>query len=392
MVSYEPIVLKKLLGNSSFYEIVVPHIENDYFNDIGNQEVFKLIANHYNQYETLPVLTELVASVKNVSNTHRREIIEKSLEIVGKTEEVANIDFMLKETEQWIKDSLLMKSLQIGSDGLMKKNASMIEQSFELSALSKTFSLNTQGKNTKTLYEIEQMEFEDYKWHCESFIPIIENNLIMVTGRGASGKGISMLRTALLFLEENKEKMALLWNMEDSINDIKMRVKALRNNGVEISSDVLSRLSVLDTTNDVKLQQMEQEFQGYDLVVVDPISHLIDGEENDAGKVKPLMKFFQNMCKKFNKTIILVHHEAKGNDGKGSRQARGSSAFFDNSRLSYSLKYEDGEYFVDTVKNNYGENRDSFQIHPWSNHSTHKQNTDTFKLSEDFEEFLDGIA
>jgi RecA-family ATPase len=214
--------------------------------------------------------------------------------------------------------------------------------------------------------EIDELEFEDYKWHCNSFIPIIEGKLIMVTGRGASGKGIAMFRTALQFLEENPTKKALLWNMEDNVNDIKIRLNVLSKNGLIITDDVKGRLEVKDTPKNIELSNLRHYFKDYDLVVVDPVSYLMDGDENDSKVVRPVMKLFQGICDEENKTIIMVHHEAKGTNGKGTKQARGSSAFFDNSRLSYSMRYEEGgEYHVDTVKNNYGENRENFTIDPW---------------------------
>ena len=181
-----------------------------------------------------------------------------------------------------------------------------------------------------------------------------------------SGDGLT---TTLIVLDwqvfENPDKKALLWNMEDNIQDIGFRVKALKAKGLKILENVYERLNVLDTVNTFPLEGLKREFQNYDLVIIDPLSHLIDGEENDSASVKPVMKYFQNICNDENKTIILVHHEAKGSDGKGSGQARGSSSFFDNVRLSYSLRCEDDIYNVTTSKNNYGENRPVLIIDPW---------------------------
>jgi len=174
-----------------------------------------------------------------------------------------------------------------------------------------------------------------------------------------------MLRNAIEYLKTNQDKKALLWNMEDSTQDIKIRLNTLRANGLLLPKNTLDRLEVLDSTKDFKLEELKRIFKEFDYVVIDPLSHLIDGEENDAAKVKPVMKYFQNICNEENKIIILVHHEAKGNDGKGSKQGRGSSSFFDNVRLSYSMRYDEGKYHVETVKNNYGEFRDSFEIDPW---------------------------
>jgi len=276
---------------------------------------------------------------------------------------------------------MYLAALQIGAEGLMNKDSAKKELAVNIMNEMDNFSLNTEG-STKSLLEIDELEFEDYKWHCKSFIPIIEGKVTMFTGRGSSGKGITMLRTALLFLEENPTKKALLWNMEDNVNDIKKRTMELSKNGLIISDDVKGRLEVKDTAKNIELSDLRHQFKDYDLVVVDPVSHLMAGDENDSKVVRPVMKSFQDICNKENKTIIMVHHEAKGTDGKGSGQARGSSAFFDNSRLSYSMRYHEGKYHVDTAKNNYGENRESLIIDPWF---LNKSSDIPFPISEELD-------
>jgi hypothetical protein len=365
MHEFEPILLKKIISSQEFFNKVMPIVEENHFSEIGTQRLFGLIKDHYRDYREIPTLTELVAKVKNVSDSEIRKEIIKSLVAVNDTEEVKNIEFMCDETVRWIKDEMYLEALRIGSDGLMKKDPELKEKATNMFFEIRDFSLDTEG-STKSLLAIDELEFEDYKWHCNSFIPIIEGKLIMVTGRGASGKGIAMFRTALQFLEENPTKKALLWNMEDNVNDIKIRLKALSKNGLIIPDDVKGRLQVKDTLKNIELSNLRHYFKDYDLVVVDPVSYLMDGDENDSQVVRPVMKLFQDICTEENKTIIMVHHEAKGTDGKGTKQARGSSAFFDNSRLSYSIRYEEGgEYHVDTVKNNYGKNRENFTIDPW---------------------------
>jgi hypothetical protein len=381
MTEFEPILLNKLIHSEEYFGKVIQIIKKEHFSDIGGQELFKLAKDYHSEYRAIPTLTELVAKVKDVQNAEIRTEVINTLKIVRDTEEVQNLDFMLTETVSWVKDAMYLSALQIGSDGLMNKDHVKKEQGFNIMNERANISLNTEG-STKSLLEIDELEFEDYKWHCKSFIPIIEGKVSMFTGRGASGKGITMLRTALLFLEENPTKKALLWNMEDNVNDIKVRLDALSKNGLIIPDDVKVRLEVKDTAKNIELSDLRHYFKDYDLVVVDPVSYLMAGDENDSKVVRPVMKSFQDICNEENKTIIMVHHEAKGTDGKGSGQARGSSAFFDNSRLSYSMRYHEGKYHVDTAKNNYGENRESLIIDPWF---LNKSSDIPFPISEELD-------
>ena len=122
MQEFEPILLKKLVFNGEFFRKAVPIIQSNYFMTIGNQQLFSLIKEHYSEYKQVPSLTELVASVKNVSNNEVRAEIIDSLKKINTTEEVSNIQFMLDETVSWVKDAMYMEALRIGADGLQKKD------------------------------------------------------------------------------------------------------------------------------------------------------------------------------------------------------------------------------------------------------------------------------
>lgn len=120
--NFENIVLKKLTHHNEYFGKAMPLLKHKYFQGIGNQELFKLVKEYYNNYSKIPSLIELVASVKNVSNAEIRTEIINSLQTISKTEEVQNLDFMLDETVKFVKDALYLEALQLGSDGLMKKD------------------------------------------------------------------------------------------------------------------------------------------------------------------------------------------------------------------------------------------------------------------------------
>lgn len=122
MKEFENILLKKLTHSPDFFNKVMPILKPKYFQDSGNSELMKLVHEHYKEYKAIPTLTELVASVKNVSNSTVREEIIKSLKDVSSSEEVENMEFLCNETVTWVKDAMYMESLRIGSDGLMKKD------------------------------------------------------------------------------------------------------------------------------------------------------------------------------------------------------------------------------------------------------------------------------
>ena len=125
MDEFEPILLKNLLKNSEFFSKSMGIIEHNYFKSIGNSELFKLIKKHYSEYKAIPNGTEIIASVKNVQNAEIRNSIIESSKNMQAVEEITNTKFLLDETVKWVKDALYLEALQIGSDGLMKKDDAM---------------------------------------------------------------------------------------------------------------------------------------------------------------------------------------------------------------------------------------------------------------------------
>jgi len=119
---FESILLKSITHDDEVFSKLLPLIEVKYFQEVGDQETFKLIKQYFKEYRGKPSLTELVALVKGVSNGEIRQSIIDSLQIISGTELVENVDFMCSETVKWIKDSLYLEALQIGSEGLMKKS------------------------------------------------------------------------------------------------------------------------------------------------------------------------------------------------------------------------------------------------------------------------------
>lgn len=102
----------------------MPILEKKYFRDIGNAETFKIIKEHYEKYSLIPNNTELISSIKNVPNAEVRELIKASIQKLANVEE-ANTEFMLNETVTFVKDALYMEALEVGSEGLMKRDESL---------------------------------------------------------------------------------------------------------------------------------------------------------------------------------------------------------------------------------------------------------------------------
>ncbi len=230
---FEPILLKKLTHNGEFFGKVMPILKKKYFVDIGNQELFNLVQEYYGEYRNIPSLTELVAKVKNVSNAEIRAEVIKSLQTVSSTEEVQNIEFLCDETVSWVKDAMYMEALQVGSDGLMKKDDNLKLKAQKIMDERAKISIDTDlGLDFD---DIEQM----IQYYSERMIGVRtqHNELNKRLGPGflpgtlsiilaASGVGKSLMMTDLISGMIKDNKNILLVSLEMADKEIMKRVHA----------------------------------------------------------------------------------------------------------------------------------------------------------------------
>ena len=232
MQEFEPIVLKNLLKNPEYFSKSLSIIEPKYFKDIGNSELFKLIKDYYINYKAIPNSTEIIAGVKNVQNAEiRNSIIESSKAM--QTVEVAKTDFLLNETVKWVKDSLYLEALMIGSDGLTKKDdklkikAQKILDDMHKVSIDSNLGLSFDDIETMIAYYqernigIKTQHKEFNKRIGSGFLPGTLNLIL-----SQSGGGKSLLMTDLISGMIKDNKNILLISLEMSDKEIMKRVHA----------------------------------------------------------------------------------------------------------------------------------------------------------------------
>lgn len=270
MDEFEPILLKNLLKNSEFFSKSMGIIEHNYFKNIGNSELFKLIKKHYSEYKSIPNSTEIIASVKNVQNAEIRNSIIESSKNMQTVEEITNTKFLLDETVKWVKDALYLEALQVGSDGLMKKDDSMKLKAQGI--LDKMAKISIDSDLGLDFDDIEAM----IKYYQERNIGIKTQHKELNKRLGSgflpgtlnlflsqSGGGKSLLCTDLIsgMIKENKN--ILLVSLEMADKEIMKRVHA---NAMNLPINSLIHLS---KTDGEKKRMLEE----------DPTLRIIDKEQ-----------------------------------------------------------------------------------------------------------------
>ena len=125
LTSFETTLLKSLIYDSEFFGKVMPILKEKYFSNPAHRKIFEIIKNYYKEFQAIPDIVEVAIKIKNIPNSELRSEAAKALKEVDSTKLLDNKDFLIQEAVNWVKDALYLEALQIGSDGLMKKDDSL---------------------------------------------------------------------------------------------------------------------------------------------------------------------------------------------------------------------------------------------------------------------------
>ncbi len=118
----------------------------------------------------------------------------------------------------------------------------------------------------------------------------------------------------------------------------------------------------------LKLIPIAKEF-GAEVIILDPLYKLMDGNENSTEAFKPILDAFDHLAEETGAAIMYVHHDAKGAAGDRAIQDRGAGSNilgrdYDACLALSPHRSEEGVTVVETLVRNYRP-RPSFCIE-WS--------------------------
>lgn len=216
--------------------------------------------------------------------------------------------------------------------------------------------VNNNSFNFLNATPMNQIVEEDTEYVCKNYIPIPKYGVTLISARGGTGKTFAAIRLADEIIKEDKNRKVLLVASEDRKGKIKSRALKLKINNPSIEISDIMPFDVLE--KDYKTQnwkpteefyKFKKEMKNYDVIIIDPLISFYSGKENDNGDAKKFMLQFTNLCAKYNKTIVFLHHAGKNETG-----TRGAGAFADASRLAYFVTkdYEKTENGIQEINNN----------------------------------------
>ena len=266
MNKVENLVLKNLLLDEEYVRKALPFIKAEYFTEIKEKELFKVISKYFTDYNAIPTKEALeieVGTLKNISDEQHSQIVQLIRDIDS---EKSDYDWILDTTEKWCKERAvylaLMESIKI-AEGNDEKRATGAIPSILSEALAVSFD-NHIGHDYLEDYE-ERYEFyhhteEKIPFDLEFFNRITKGGLpnktlnIALAGTGV-GKSLFMCHCASSVLLQSKNVLYITLEMAEE--KIAERIDA---NLLSVDIQQLDQLPKM--MFDSKVQKIAKKTQG----------------------------------------------------------------------------------------------------------------------------------
>ena len=281
MNKVENLVLKNLLLDEEYVRKALPFIKAEYFTEIKEKELFKVISKYFTDYNAIPTKEALeieVGTLKNISDEQHGQIVQLIRDIDS---EKSDYDWILDTTEKWCKERAvylaLMESIKI-AEGNDEKRATGAIPSILSEALAVSFD-NHIGHDYLEDYE-ERYEFyhqteEKIPFDLEFFNRITKGGLpnktlnIALAGTGV-GKSLFMCHVASSVLLQSKNVLYITLEMAEE--KIAERIDA---NLLSVDIQQLDQLPKM--MFDSKVQKIAKKTQGQLIIKEYPTAAASEG-------------------------------------------------------------------------------------------------------------------
>lgn len=192
----EHTILQRLMHDRSFWDVVLPHIKTEYFESHACQEVFKVIREHADQYDSQATM-EVINIKLDIGKYHEQMwalITDLKKKLTGQPEQM-DPQFLLDETQKWMRSRAcyltIFDAVSIYDDP---------ERFAELGAipdkLNDAISVGFDEDLGDEYWVTTAQHYENV--HSEGFkIPFLSKTLNELTGGGAEAKSLNALSAGI---------------------------------------------------------------------------------------------------------------------------------------------------------------------------------------------------
>ena len=216
-------VISTLLDDPNYFGQTIHHLKKEYFGDIGSATLFDSIKKHYQEFQRIPTLKDIILSHKG-SNQQTKEIVKTAIKELQSNNQLVHIDLLLQQTELFIKDAIFTQALIMGAEAMGSHNQEKKLESFVLAEESVKVSLDS---DFGIFIEEIDKRFDDYqakhgiKLNIPSFDEIIGDGftpktLHLITAASGVGKSAMLCSFGVQFLLQGKDVVIISLEMAES--------------------------------------------------------------------------------------------------------------------------------------------------------------------------------
>lgn len=357
----EKTVLATLIDNYDLFPNT--SLKAEYFYNFKHKKIFETLQNLYKK--ELPFDENLI--LKELDSTFEETLLN-ILSIVS----VANITGIEKTIIEEYEKRELHKFLKTRINELEKEyenNQSHLNIIHQLNG----YQLNTSFTNLFNIESTKNIKATKPEILIPEICPIQRKEINLFTSKGGVGKSYTLLYLMMVLQKTGLNCFGFF--SEDSKGVTKDRLEILKNTHINLQNidfDILGKESRLqnfikaDKNGNFEISdyffQFQKAMKPYDVIVIDPLISLIFKDENNNVEARYLMNLLNAWIEKEDKTLLLIHHESKG-ENSGSR---GASAFVDAVRIHYTVSKIENDNEKRKIKlekaNHYSGDKNEFLI------------------------------
>lgn len=345
--SFENTILASFMYDSDLLKETIIKPEYFVFND--SKEIFiamqKLAID-----KDLPLDEDFILSETNGKHE------ERLLQILS-TNSVSNITSIEKEIIKNYKTRVLATFLNQTKNELLSENFNINEVLYKLNS----FEINVDEIDDFGIEDIRNIKATKPEFFLEKICPIQKKEINLITAQAGKGKSLTCL--FLLGKLASQGIKCYGWFSEDDKGATKHRFEQMINSNPEFSNvsisiagkdKKLSNFIKMDRAGNFEatdfFHKFKKKMKNFDVILLDPYNKLICKNENDNVEASFLLGLLNEWIEKENKTLILIHHDGKG-DGEQANKSRGASGIIGAVRIHYSLTIlKDGEIVRDNFR------------------------------------------
>lgn len=330
----EKTVLATLIDNYDLFED--SNLKTEYFYNLRYGKIFEVLKKL--QKKELPFDENLI--LKELDSSYESVILDllatNSISNVRTYEKMIIEEFEKREFKKFLNQ----KINDLSNDETSYLNVLNQVNSFNLKNSTSSFNIVS-----SSLINAEKPEIL-----IPNICSVQKKEINLFTAKGGKGKSFTLLY--LLFELQKTGLKCFGWFSEDSLGITKNRMNTLKNTHSKLQNieyDLLGKETRLqnfiksDRNGNFEVSDFFFEFQKamkpYDIVMLDPLISLIFKDENSNVEARFLMNLLNAWIEKDNKTLLLIHHDGKG-EGSSSR---GASAFIDAVRIHATISSIDNK-------------------------------------------------